>query len=626
MSINGREARTIMFRFVALIALSISLLFGAAHVVLAQDDEPIVAGVDRLSLSTDETVELTIVVSVKGQTSVPRPEIPDLEGFYVVGNSSSTQTTIVNNEVSNDVIFRYRLQPYQTGTLTIPPTTLVMDGQSYTTDPIAIEVTQGTGQTQSGGNRAPSDIDVPSSIQDNELFVDAVVDNETPYVGEQIQYIFRYYEAADALRMPSLFASQPDYTPPAMTGFWTEGDTDVVSYRVAENGRIYTVTELNSILFPTSAGETVVEPAEILIPGFGFQGDVRLQTDPVSVQVKPLPDGAPESFTGAVGEFGISAGVDKAETTVGEPIMLEVTVSGEGNIGVAGDPIWPEIDGWRAFDTESTLDTRIEDDAVVGSRTFQTLILPTDAGEYTIPAIEYSYFDPVAELYHTVATAPIAVSVGPGVAGAQAAAAPTAIDAVPTESDSLAVLAEENLSEDGAELSAAEVAVSRGLLKPAPEILEAAVNPLPAQPWYWAMWALPLAVLVGGFGWQRRRDYLQNNAATVRASRALKNARRSLGDLQRHSQDSDAQYAGVYAILTEYLSAKIDTPTAGMTRATLVELLEEQGVEGDLISRTCDCLDASEYGRYSPAGMQFGSAAELVNETEALVSELDSHL
>lgn len=605
--------RSRLGRVLIVAALMLGLALPAGRPLLAQTlDEPIVAGVDRMSLTTDETLELTIIVTVEGQTSVPRPQVPDLDGFYVVGNSTSQQLSVVNGVASNNVIFRYNLQPYETGTLTIPPTTLMMDGQTYTTDAINIEVTQGTGQPPvPGGSNRPDTFDAPSELNDKELFVEALVDNETPFVGEQIQYIFRYYEAADALRMPSLFASQPDYTPPAMSGFWAEGDTDVVSYRVAVNNRIYTVTELTSILFPTDAGETVIDPAEIMIPGFGFQGDIRLATAPVTVDVQPLPAGAPESFAGAVGNFDITAALDRNQTTVGEPITLQVVLSGAGNIGVAGEPRWPEMENWRAFDTDSTLATRIEDGTVVGTRTFETLLLPAGGGEYTVPPIEYSFFDPVAGSYQTAATEPLTVRVAPGIVDpADVAVQPQAA-------------VEPAAAEAG---SPAAEAVAMGLLKPVPETLDRAGDPVVAQPWYWALWVMPLTVLAGGFTWQRRRAYLAENAGAVRASRALKEARRGLNGLRRGAPDESALFAGAYAILTEYLAAKIQRPVIGLTRPALTDLLNEQGADAALIERTCRALDAADDERYSPGGMRFASAGELLTEVESVIADLDTVL
>ncbi len=372
--------------------------FAGNATALAQTTEPIVAGVDKLELSTDDILTLTVVVDVADR-NIPQPELPSLDGFSIVGNSTSTQMSIINGSISNNVVYSYRLQPYSAGTLTIDPVKLSLNGQTFFTDPINIEVTQGSGQTQRP-NQSQQDFKAPSSLGNNDVFVEAFVDNPEPYVGEQINYIFRYYEALDSMRLPSIFGGQPDYEPPALTGFWAEGDIDVTSYRVSANGRIYTVTELTQVLFPTDEGEESIDPARITISSNGLRNDAVLDTDEVLVDVQPLPAGAPESFTGAVGQFNIQAALDNNQTRVDEPVTLKVTVTGQGNISTASDPAWPEIDGWRIFDADSTLSTQVENGQVSGTHTYERLMVPTTAGQFTVPSIDYTYYDPTFGAIH----------------------------------------------------------------------------------------------------------------------------------------------------------------------------------------------------------------------------------
>ena len=184
------------------------------------------------------------------------------------------------------------------------------------------------------------------------------------------------------------------------------------------------MTELSSILFPTAAGELTIEPARLTIPGSVFQRGGTMQTDPVTVNVKPLPAGEPASFNGAVGRFDIQAQVDAAETRVDEPITMKITLVGQGNISTLADPVWPQMDGWRIFEGDTAVNTTVQDGQVVGTRTYERVMIPTQAGESTIPAIEYSYFDPADEAYHEISTQPIPVTVTPGAAGAAGPAQP----------------------------------------------------------------------------------------------------------------------------------------------------------------------------------------------------------
>ena len=102
--------------------------------------------------------------------------------------------------------------------------------------------------------------------------------------------------------------------------------------------------------------------------------------------------------------------VDRNQTRVDEPVTLKVTVYGQGNISTASDPVWPEMDGWRIFDADSTLNTQIENGLVSGSHTYERLMVPTMAGQFTVPPIEYTYYDPTLDQYTTVATEPMAIN------------------------------------------------------------------------------------------------------------------------------------------------------------------------------------------------------------------------
>ena len=62
-------------------------------------------------------------------------------------------------------------------------------------------------------------------------------------------------------------------------------------------------------------------------------GDVRqttVSTQPAKLEVKPLPkDGQPENFSGAIGQFSLQASAAPKQAAAGDPISLNVTVSGK---------------------------------------------------------------------------------------------------------------------------------------------------------------------------------------------------------------------------------------------------------------------------------------------------------
>jgi len=595
----------VKIRYVLIPLTIITLAILSATPILAQG-QPITASVDRTRLTTDDTLVLT--VSVNADTpSPPNPSLPALNGFAVVGSSSSSQISIINGTMSAQVIYSYRLQPFEAGNLTIEPVSVILNGQTYNTQPITIQVTQGTGMPTSGAApSAPAPLTqqpaAPTSTQfaGQETFVEAEVDNANPYLGEQVTYTFRFYQAADDVF--SSFFDQPQFEPPAFKGFWTENQPDQNQYRVQYGGRLYNVTELRTVLFPTVAGPITIEPAMLTVSGSFFSRGGRFQTQPVSLDVKQLPANAPASFSGAVGQYQIQATVDTTQSKVNEPITWQVTLSGQGNLNTVADPNWPDIDNWRSFESQATINTQMQNGTMVGTRTYERLLVPQAEGEYTVPGLEYTYFDPTTGQYQTISTQAVPISIAPGNGTITQSYVPVA-----------------NPEQENVE----QVATDIRHLKPAPDRLNAVDGPITESPLYWLAWGIPLMGLVGNFVWQRRQQFWQNNTDLARSSKAHKKAKQALAQVSRQS---DGVYSAAAQILNTYLADKLNQPVVGLTQPALAQLLAQNGLNPDLIERVKVCLMDAELGHYSPDAGHPDHAKNLLKEIDALIKDLEKAL
>jgi hypothetical protein len=555
------------------------------------------AEVDRTALSTDETLVLTVTLYSSSLLDAPRPSLPVLTGFNVVGSSSSSQISIVNGDVTSVVVYSYRLQPYETGDLVIEPISVTIGGQTHNTQRITVHVSQGTGAPASApapSNRQPANPPATPSTElaGQDLFVEAVIDNSTPYVGQQVVYTFRFYQASNLW-------GQPGYESPTFTGFWSEPQRDQQEYQVRAGGRNYRVTEVNTILFPSVIGPVTIDPARLTTPGGLFRSGQALQTKPVELNVQPLPPDAPMGFDGAVGQFTLAATVEPTQGKVNEPLTWKVTLSGQGNVSIAPDPVWPETGGWRSFESQATVNTEIRDGQVVGSRAYERLLVPSAEGEFAIPSLEYVYFDPSTGQYQTVRTEPIPVSIAPG-----AAEAPPA-PALPRPGQKEAV---EQLADDIHHLKAA------------PSSLSVAGEPVTASGLYWVAWAFPVLGAAGYFAWQRRQRYWEKNLGLARSSLARKKARKALAQARRQKGDA---YGAAGQILTDYLADKLDRPVAGLTHQALAALLVEQGAGPDLAERVEVLLVTSELGRFAPGADDPDHARSLLQEVDILIATLE---
>ena len=575
--------------------LVVSLLFPFLGLGTALAQSPIVAEVDRAALSTDETLTLTVTLYTSILDS-PTPSLPDLQGFQVVGSSTSTQIGIINGDIQTQAVYAYRLQPYQTGDLTIGPISVTLGGQTYSTQPMTVHVTQGAGQALAAPAtpQAPDQVASPGAgLAGQDFYAEADVDLATPYVGQQVVHTFRLYQAG-------ALWGQPQYEAPTFTGFWTEGKPEQYEYQVQAAGRIYDVIEVRTILFPSVMGPVTIDQARLIIPGGFFSGDQTLQSRPVELDVQPLPPGAPTGFTGAVGQYSLSSSLDSSQGTVGEPLAWRVTLSGQGNLTAAPDPTWPEMPGWRDFETKATVQTEVRDGQLVGSRTYERLLVPTVEGESAIPALEYVYLNPESGQYETSRTEPIPVSIAPG--GASEPASPAA----------------------GGQKEAVEQVVSDiRHLKQVPAQLSTGDQPVTRSVVYWAAWGVPVVGALGYFAWQRRQRHWENNTSLARSSQARKKAKKARD--QARKQGGNA-YDAAGQILTTYLSDKLDRPLAGLTHQALAECLAQRGVNADLAERVEVILVSSELGRFAPGADDPGYAKSLLQEVGILIDALEKVL
>jgi len=606
----------------------LSLLVAAvsAGPVFAQYPEVITAEVDRTVLSTDDVLMLTVAINANGRLATSLA-LPGLDGFQIIGSSSSTQISLINGDMSIREVYQYQLRPVQTGSLIIEPITISMSGQTHSTAPLTVNVTQGTGQMQPapspsqpafpslpnfpnlslpslpGSGPAPADpsnntvpVDPtapPKDLIGREYFVEAEVDNYTPYQGEQVNYTFRFFEATDSFGL----LEQPEYQGPSFSGFWHELRPERGEYSVQAGGRTYRVTQLQTVLFPTVVGEVAIDPAALNIPSGFFSRGQSLRTEPLTLNVRPLPANAPADFQGAVGQFNIQADADKLATKVNDTVTMRVTLSGLGNIETLPDPIWVNSADWRAFDSQANADTRFENGTLSGTKTYSRVLVPTTAGNVDLPAVRFSFFDPESETYQTISTEPIAISVAPdadALASTFPAADTGAVNALP---------------------GPAEIRP----LKPATSTWNLAGPALTAKQGYWILWMVPLLVIGGQLAWQQRQKRQANNIAARRSQQAAKWARRALQQAAKNPAQSD-HAAG--QILTDYIARKLNRSVTGLTQPELADALLAQGVAPTLVERVQSCLMLSEMGRYAPESLGGGTGV-ILTETKRLIDELD---
>jgi len=557
------------------------LIGGTVSPAVAQS--PVYSEVDRTEITTDDTVTFSLVI--EGQVR-GTPNFPVLDGFSILSSNQSTQITLVNGKMTTKTVFQYRLQPTREGTLTIPGFEVTLNGQTYTTEVITIEVSKGSGNPAQGNTPLPSD-DYTGSDQPN-VFVTASVNNDNPYIGQAVEYKFRFYRAINLYE-------QPSYERPTFSGFWNAGEAQQNTYDATIDDRLYRVIELNTVLFPTVAGQQSIEPGILTIPGSILQEGGTFSPDALPVNVKPLPQPAPADFHGAVGNYSIASQIDNQTPVVNEPITLKIIIGGDGNLNTLPDPTLPELNGWRIYQAGSNLESELVSGKLSGRKTIDVLMIPGQAGIFAMPEVSLTFFNPDTGKYATVQSAPISVEVSPS-----------------SESESRYDIPMDSLNEEDA------IKDIRAI-KPAPQHLSNKINQLVKSPLFWGLWLIPVAIVLLDQMWLKRKHELSTNPNEYRRSRAAHNAEKILKNGERKKQDP---YATVGIALTGYLSDRFNCSISGMTYTELVDFLSSQGLPPSITKQVRNLLTISDGGRYAPGQPNLGDIA-LHNQTRQVIAQIE---
>ncbi len=417
-----------------------------------------------------------------------------------------------------------------------------------------------------------------------DYYVEAVVDNPAPYVGQQITYSFRLYQAVD---LENLL-----YEPSTFEGFWQAQMGPATQSTQQINGRQYQITQIDTALFPTRVGDIEIAPSAMILPETVFRDEQRLATNPVTVQVQPLPEGAPVGFSGAVGRFNMQATLDRQSATLGEPITLQLTITGSGNLEQLPAPELPVPEDWRIYQNPPRYTSAITGGLLVGEKTYTWLIVPSHTGTQTLPEVTLSYFDPEALAYRSVSTSPVTLEIFP--ADSQSGEPSPNLDAI--------------LAASGTVLS----------LKPVPAVIQSD-SLYPGLP-FWLLWLIPPGCAAVSGWWlvqQRRR---QANRLKIRQSRALRRAQGHL-DTAQNVRSNDACRTIAEAVFI-YFGEKLNREGAGLNQSDLQRAMEAHQVSDLVSKRIFVCLEQADEGRYAPSGSI--DSQMLLRRTQEALAALDA--
>ena len=624
--------RRLLTAAVATVAAVAIVLLVLPLTVPASGAEPITV---RAAVETDRVYageSFVYRVIVEGATPQVQPQLPALDAFEVAYEGgqdvSSHSISIINGRRTETIIeqyyFQYRLTALSPGQHTIPAATLTIDGRTYRTQPIAIAVVQ------------------PTEHQDFKLRL--ALEKEQVYVGEPVRLQLTWYLRQNvrgfALSMPltGAFAAGDLAAPADARQGLLSGEYVAVPFLGSEvlarrgqgtlNGEQFTTLTLEKVLIPRETGQFRIGPAAVelnIVTGQApsrsifddfFSGSSFLRNSPFSrevtrklvvpsnelnLEVLPLPEPRPPSFTGLVGAYSIETAAAPTEVNVGDPITLTIRIRGPEPLDNIPAP---------ALHRQQTLveDFKVSDEPAApvvqdGSAVFTQTVRALNDRVSAIPPLALSYFDVDQGEYRTVQSVPIPLVV-------RATREVTAADAVGGSGDAPATTEVETRAEGIAHnYEDAGVLMDQGV-----GLLERLRHPA----WLAALLG-PMAIYLGLAAVHTMRRRSDADTADRRRRRALREARR---ELRAASDDTLAEATRTSRTVHVYLAATFDVPVAGLTPAEAERLLRARGMPQAAAMR--ELLEQCDAARF--AGLGLGAAGGLCDEAERLLGAIDRWL
>lgn len=592
----------------------------AAWQVKAADKVRFVAEAADVVVSGDQ---VRLVFTVNSQ-DIKDFRAPSIKGFDVLmGPSRSQQSSIqiINGKrtSSSSTAFTYILLAGSPGTYTIPAASVEVNGEKVFSNAISIKVLpQDQNSGNSGNNRGGSASSsrsqaAGSRISANDLFITATASKTTVHEQEAILLTYKVYTVVN---LRQLYGKMPD-----LKGFHTQ-EVELPQQKTFTlehyKGRNYNTTVWSQyVLFPQQTGKLEIpsitfdgvvaqqtvsdDPFDAFFNGGGYvEVKKKITTPKLVINVQPLPT-KPAGFSGAVGEFKLASSINATDVKTNDAVTIKLTLSGTGNMKLIGTPEVKFPQDFEIYDPKVTDDYKLTNSGLTGTKTFEYLAIPRHAGNFTIPAVEFTYFDLKSNSYKTLKTEAYNLKVAKGQGNADQVISDF------TNKESVKML--------GKDIRFIKLGDSS--LRPKGDFFFGTVG-------YYLCYLIPLLLFVV-FAVIYRQKALENaNVAKVKTKKANKVATRRMklaGKLLAENKKNEF-YDEVLKALWGYISDKLSIPVSQLSKDNIEAELANYGVQEALIAEFIGVLNECEYARYAPGNENeamdkvYSASVEVISKME----------
>ena len=568
-------------------------------------------------VSVGEQFRLTYTIDSHDVSGFRSGTIPE-EFEVLMGPSVSQQSSfqMVNGRTSSteSITYTYILSATKNGSFTIPAARISVDGRTVTSNTLKIQVS-GNAQAQTGGRQQPQGSHAlrpaGSAISGSDLFIKVSANKSRVHEQEPVLLTYKVYTLVE---LTSLNGEMPD-----LKGFHTQEiplPQQKSFHMETINGRPYrTVTWRQYVMFPQLTGrleipsitfEGVVvqenrdiDPFEALFNGGSNYVEVKKKiTAPgLALQVDPLPT-RPTGFSGGVGRYTVEASVDKTQLKANTPVTLRVKVKGIGNMKLLKEPVVKFPQDFDRYDAKVTDNTKLTTNGVEGEMIYDFLAVPRHQGTFTIPAVEFVYYDTGENAYKTLHTESFTLQVDKGDAAGNVA----------------------DFTSSATDASDRDIYPIKG-----GSSWQRSVRPsFFGSTAYWVALGILALTFILLFVIFRQRAIDNANIGKMRGKKANKVATKRLKQAARlmKADKADQFYDEVLRALWGYVGDKLNIPVEQLSRENISQLLAGRSVDEDTIRLFMSALDECEFERYAPGdakgnmNMTFDAAMGAITQIE----------
>jgi BatD DUF11 like domain len=590
-----------------------------AGTFLNAQDVPFIATAEPNVLRVGEQ----FTISYESNQKIADIELPAFDNFQSLGGPSVGQSTQIESSpgktyTKTTYTYTYYFRAVKEGKFTIAPASARIKNKSIQSNALTIEVlgSQSSGTSTQGqqeqGNANSSD------NTSGDVFVKLILNKKEAYIGEQIVATVKLYTKLQ------ISGIDQRYKGPDFTGFFTE-PIEIPPLRNLErenvNGDIYYTGILQKVLLiPQKTGDLVIPPFDLDLsirqqvkrkPSNNFFDEffepstqdipMKLKSNRVVVRSKALPTGKPATFTGAVGSFTLQTSVDKTHITTNDAVNYKIAIRGTGNYKIVDEPVLnfpPDIEKY-----DPVIKTAPES-PMTGTKTFEYLLIPHYAGEFTVPPVEFTYFDLQSNQFKTIRSSSHTIQVEKG------------------KGDTLLPVISGMAKED-VKLLSSDIQYIK--LKTARQAFRGLT--LVKDLRFYLLYLL-LTLVAGLVLWLKRNHIRRTrDVVLVKNRKANKYARKRLKKAAGmiHAENKNAFYDELLSALWLYLSDKLSIPMADLSKENASSVLNAHHVKGETVDKMFDIISTCELARYAPA-TEAVNAGQLLDEAVKLIVRLQQEL